>query len=69
MKIEPSAAVVSSHNLQRSISARWMEVTASTMVNELIRSTNELTEVNGISNRSAAVGPLVEGPTRFRSSR
>ena len=38
-------------------------------VYELISNTKELTEVNGISNRSAAVGPSVAGPTRFLSKR
>ena len=69
MKIEPNEAVVSSQSLHRSISALCIEVTAKTIVSELIKRTNELTEVNGMSKRSAAVGPLVAGPTRLRHNK
>ena len=69
MNTVPNMAVVSSHILQRSNSPLPIEVTANTIVSELIKRTNELTEVNGISNRSAAVEPSVSGPTRLRSKR
>ena len=49
MNTAPSSAVVDSHTRSRRSSPRWMAATASTMVSELISSTNELTEVNGMS--------------------
>ena len=45
MKTMPSMAVASSQSRNRLWSPRWMAASASTMVNELISSTNELTEV------------------------
>ena len=53
-------AVVSSQPRDRSTSPRCSEESASTMVSELIRSTNELTEVNGMSKMS--VGTVVPLP-------
>ena len=41
--------MVHSHIRVRRTSPRWMADTASTMVSELISSTNELTDVNGMS--------------------
>ena len=70
MNTPPSAAVVSSQSLQRSISPRVIDDTASTIVSELISSTNELTDVNGMSNSSAAAsGSSSDSGLRLRSSR
>ena len=52
MKTAPSMAVTSSHALPRSRSLRPNADRASTIVSELMRSTNDETDVNGISNRS-----------------
>ena len=48
-KTAPSSAVVVSHRRVRCTSPRWAADTASTIVSELMSSTNELTEVNGMS--------------------
>ena len=49
MKTDPSRAVVDSQTRRRRWSPRWMAATASAIDSELISSTNELTEVNGMS--------------------
>jgi hypothetical protein len=43
----------------RRTSPRWIAASASTMLTLLISSTNELTDVNGISKRSFGYGPLI----------
>ena len=50
----------------RRMSPRVIEATASAMVSELISSTNELTEVNGMSKTCLAPRPTT---LRWRSSR
>jgi hypothetical protein len=50
MKIEPSTAVVASQIRLLRSSPRCSAESASTIVSELISSTKELTEVNGMSN-------------------
>ena len=49
MNVAPSRAVATSQMRSRWWSPRSMAATASTMVSELISSTNELIEVNGMS--------------------
>ena len=57
MNSDPSRAVVSSHRRLLRMSPRWRAERASTMVSELISSTNELTEVKGMSKMSPGAGP------------
>src|SRR5581483_12041606 len=45
MNVAPRSAVASSHTRRRRLSPRWMAASASTIVSELISSTNELTDV------------------------
>ena len=45
MNVAPNSAVVSSHTRMRRWSLRCMAASASTIVSELISSTNELTDV------------------------
>jgi hypothetical protein len=52
-KAIPSSAVASSQTLERPTSPRWIAESASTIVSELASSTNDETEVNGMSNTSA----------------
>ena len=42
---------------KRRWSPRWIAASASTIVNELISSTNDVTDVNGMFSRSCGVGP------------
>ncbi|CAB4818244.1 unannotated protein [freshwater metagenome] len=67
MKIEPSTAVVSNQTWFERSSPRWMADNASTIVSELMSSTNELAEVNGMSNTS--FGPMEPSAMRFLYSR
>jgi hypothetical protein len=57
MNTLPSRAVVSSQVRSRGPSPRAAAVTANTIVSELMRSTNELIEVKGMSYRSCGIGP------------
>ena len=41
----------------RRSSPRWIAASASTIVSELISSTNDVTDVNGMFSRSLGVGP------------
>src|SRR3546814_17370639 len=66
MNTAPSSAVEASQTRLRWTSPRVIEATARAMVSELISRTNELTDVNGMSNTS--VGPR-PGVLRRRSSR
>jgi hypothetical protein len=45
--------VASSQTLERPTSPRWIAASASTIVSELASSTNDETDVNGMSNTSA----------------
>ena len=57
MNNEPSNAVASSHTRLLRMSPRCRADNESTMVNELMRRMNELTEVNGMSKMSPGAGP------------
>src|SRR3546814_17522173 len=66
MNTAPSSAVEASQIRLRWTSPRVIEDTARAMVSELISRTNELTEVNGMSNTSVGARPCV---LRWRSGR
>jgi hypothetical protein len=55
--VAPSSAVTVSQSLVRSSSVMRREETASTIVSELISSTNELTDVNGMEYTWSGPGP------------
>src|SRR5918996_2142239 len=55
--VMPRSAVASSHARSRRWSPRWIALSASTMVRLDIRSTNEDTEVYGMSYTSSGYGP------------
>src|SRR4051794_16087630 len=57
MKVERSSAVVTSHRRRRWWSPRWMADSASTIVIELMSSTNDDTDVNGMSYSWCGAGP------------
>ena len=61
MNTAPSMAVVASQTRLRCTSPRTIEATASTMVSELMSSTNELTDVKGMSKTSSGPRPA-DGP-------
>src|SRR5690349_15860837 len=54
MNNEPSAAVAPSHQRISRMSLRWPALTASTIVSDDASSTNDVTDVNGMSKRSDA---------------
>src|SRR6266540_6669098 len=66
MNVIPSRAVAISHARSFWCSPRWMAARASTMVRLLIRRTNELTDVYGMSYTWAGVGPEVLRPRYSR---
>ena len=65
MKVAPNSAVAMIQIWKRRSSPRWIAESASTIVRLLISRMNDVTDVNGMLNTSAGVGPFWPGRSRY----
>ena len=66
MNVMPNSAVARIQMRNRRWSPRWIAASASTIVSELISSTNDVTDVNGMLSSLSGVGPLRNCASRPR---